>query len=111
MHRCREVCATAQRRVLGAGSDVHFARAGTEACETNAGAVMTRAMVSCCVEQPLQQVWPTLNARSLRCAPILDNEGRPLGVVHARDIARALIDEETHEEELLRDYVMGIGYR
>ena len=88
-----------------------LARVGTEACETNAGAVMTRAMVSCCVEQPLQQVWPILNARSLRCAPILDNEGRPQGVVHARDIARALLDEETHEEELLRDYVMGVGYQ
>jgi CBS domain-containing protein len=88
-----------------------LSRAGTEACETNAGAIMTKAMVSCRVEQPLQQVWPILNARSLRCAPILDDEGRPLGVVHARDIARALIDEETHQEELLRDYVMGIGYQ
>jgi len=88
-----------------------LARAGTEACETNAGAIMTRAMVSCRVEQPLQQVWPILNARSLRCAPILDDGGRPLGIVHARDVARALIDEETHEEELLRDYVMGIGYQ
>ena len=88
-----------------------LARAGKEACETNAGAIMTRAMVSCPVEQPLQQVWTTLNARSLRCAPILDDAGRPLGIVHARDIARALIDEEMHEEELLRDYVMGIGYQ
>ena len=88
-----------------------LARARTEACETNAGAIMTRAMVSCRVEQPLQQVWPILNARSLRCAPILDDGGRPLGIVHARDVARALIDEETNEEELLRDYVMGIGYQ
>ena len=86
-------------------------RAGKEASETNAGAIMTRAIVSCRVEQPLQQIWTILNARSLRCAPILDDEGRPLGVVHARDIARALLDEETHEEELLRDYVMGIGYQ
>ena len=88
-----------------------LARAGTEACATNAGAIMTKALVSCRVEQPLQQVWAILNAQSLRCAPILDDEGRALGVVHARDIARALLDEETHEEELLRDYVMGIGYQ
>ena len=67
-------------------------------------------MVLRTLRPPLPWARP-LNARSLRCAPILDNEGRPLGVVHARDIARALIDEETHEEELLRDYVMGIGYR
>ena len=88
-----------------------LARAGSEACETSAGAIMTRAIISCRVEQPLQQLWTILNPRSLRCAPILDDEGRPLGIVHARDIARALLDEETHEEELLRDYVMGIGYQ
>jgi CBS domain-containing protein len=88
-----------------------LARAGPEACATNAGAIMTKTLVSCRVEHPLQQVWTDLNAQSLRCAPILDDEGRPLGVVHARDIARALLDEETHEEELLRDYVMGIGYQ
>jgi CBS domain-containing protein len=88
-----------------------LARAGTEACDTNAGAIMTRSVVSCHVDQPLQQVWTIMNARALRCAPILDNEGRPQGVVHAREIARALLDEETHEEELLRDYIMGIGYQ
>jgi CBS domain-containing protein len=88
-----------------------LARAGAEACNTTASAIMTRSVVSCHVDQPLQQVWTAVNSRSLRCAPILDNEGRPQGVVHARDIARALLDEETHEEELLRDYVMGIGYQ
>jgi CBS domain-containing protein len=72
---------------------------------------MTKPVVSCRVEQPLQEVWTIMTARSLRCAPILDHEGRPQGVVHARDVALALLDEETHEEELLRDYVMGIGYQ
>lgn len=88
-----------------------LAQAGAEACNTNASTVMTRYVVSCHVDQPLQAVWTTVNSRSLRCAPILDNEGRPQGVVHARDIARALLDEETHQEELLRDYIMGIGYQ
>ena len=88
-----------------------LARARLARFTARAGAIMTRAIISCRVEQPLQQLWTILNPRSLRCAPILDDEGRPLGIVHARDVARALIDEETHEEELLRDYVMGIGYQ
>jgi CBS domain-containing protein len=88
-----------------------LARAGTEACDTSAGTIMTKSFFSCHVDQSLQQVWTIMNTRSLRCAPILDNEGRPQGVVHARDIARALLDEATHEEELLRDYVLGIGYQ
>ena len=88
-----------------------LAHAGPGACNTTAGAVMTKSVVSCHVDQPLQEVWTSMNVRSLRCAPILDKDGRPQGVVHARDIARALLDEETHEEELLRDYIMGIGYQ
>jgi len=76
-----------------------------------ASAIMTKSVVSCQVDQPLQQVWTILNARSLRCAPILDDEGRPQGVVHGHDLVRGLLDEETHEEELLRDYVTGIGYQ
>jgi CBS domain-containing protein len=88
-----------------------LAQAGAAACDTNASTIMTRSVVSCHVDQPLQEVWTAVNSRSLRCTPILDNEGRPQGVVHARDIARALLDEETHEEDLLRDYIMGIGYQ
>ena len=88
-----------------------LASAGPAACHTNAGAIMTTHIVSCHIEQPLQEVWTVLNARSLRCAPILDEVGQPQGVVHGHDLVRALLDEEAHEEELLRDYVMGIGYQ
>jgi predicted transcriptional regulator len=61
--------------------------------------------------QPLQQVWGVMNSRTLPCAPILDDDGRAQGVVHARDVAIALIDEVNYEEVLLRDYVMGVGYQ
>ncbi len=88
-----------------------LASEGAAACDVNAGAIMTTRIVSCHVDQPLQEVWTVLSARSLRCAPILDELGRPQGVVHGQDLVRALLDEETHEEELLRDYVMGIGYQ
>jgi CBS domain-containing protein len=88
-----------------------LARAGNAVFGLNAGAVMTAPVLSCRVEQTLQGVWTILNAQSFRCAPILDDEGRPQGVVHARDLALALLDEVTLEEELLRDYVLGIGYQ
>jgi CBS domain-containing protein len=84
---------------------------GTDVFNANAGAIMTASILSCHIDQAAQQVWESLNARSLRCAPVLDNDGRPQGVVHARDLALALLDEATHEEELLRDYVLGIGYQ
>jgi CBS domain-containing protein len=88
-----------------------LARDGAAACAVNACAIMTRRIVSCHVDQPLQQVWTVLSTRSLRCVPILDNVGRPQGVVHGLDLVRALLDEEAHEEASLRDYVMGVGYQ
>jgi CBS domain-containing protein len=82
-----------------------------DAIKMNTGAIMTSPVLSCRVDQPLQRVWETMNARSLRCIPILDDSGRPQGVVHARDLARALLDEVAEEEVLLRDYVLGVGYQ
>ena len=88
-----------------------FSRDRGDAVNTNAEAIMTQPVSSCHVEQTLQSVWATMGARGLRCTPVLDNSGRPQGVLHARDIARALLDEVANEEELLRDYVLGIGYQ
>jgi CBS domain-containing protein len=88
-----------------------IAGARVDAFNTNAGEMMSGSILSCHVDQTLQRVWEIMSARAFRCAPILDNDGRPQGVVHARDLASALLDEVTHEEELLRDYVLGIGYQ
>ena len=84
---------------------------GGDAHKMSTGAIMTGSVLSCHVDQALQRVWENMNARSLRSIPILDDSGRPQGVVHARDRARALIDEVTQEEGLLRDYILGVGYQ
>jgi CBS domain-containing protein len=88
-----------------------LAGARADAVKMNAGAIMTHAVLSCHVNQTLQRVWETMSTRSLRSVPILDDSGRPLGVVHARDLAHALLDEVNEEEVLLRDYVLGVGYQ
>lgn len=77
----------------------------------SAGTIMTTTMLSCHVDETLHRVWELMSGRSLRCAPVLDEDGRPQGIVHARDLALALLDEVTQEEALLRDYVLGIGYQ
>jgi CBS domain-containing protein len=84
---------------------------GVDLFNTSAGDVMTPTILSCHVDHTLQSVWDNLTSRALRCAPILDNAGRPQGIVHARDLARALLEEVTEEEALLRDYVLGVGYQ
>jgi CBS domain-containing protein len=88
-----------------------LATAGIDAVGFNAGAIMTEPLLTCHVDEYLQQVWAVMNSRTLPCAPILDDDGRAQGVLHARDVAIALIDEVNYEEVLLRDYVMGVGYQ
>jgi CBS domain-containing protein len=88
-----------------------FARERSHAAKATAEAVMTRPFLSCSEDQSLQSLWTTMSERNLRCIPVLDDAGRPLGIVYARDLARALLDEVTQEELLLRDYVLGIGYQ
>jgi CBS domain-containing protein len=88
-----------------------LATAGADALGFNAGAIMTKPVLSCHVDETLQQVWAVMNSLTLPCAPILDNDGRAQGVLHARDVAIALLDEVNYEEVLLRDYVMGVGYQ
>jgi CBS domain-containing protein len=88
-----------------------LATAGVDAMGFNAGAIMTKPLLTCHVDEYLQQVWAVMNSRILPCAPILDDNGRVQGILHARDVAIALIGEVNYEEVLLRDYVMGVGYQ
>jgi len=88
-----------------------LATAGADALGFNAGAIMTNPLLSCHVDEELQQVWAVMNSRTLPCAPILGDDGRAQGVLHARDVAIALLDEVNYEELLLRNYVMGVGYQ
>jgi CBS domain-containing protein len=98
--------------VVSSGDIVNaLSRDGTDAVNANAAALMTQPIRSCSPDETLQSIWNSMGAGCVRSIPVLDRAGRPLGVVHARDVARALLDEVTHEEVLLRDYVLGIGYQ
>ncbi len=88
-----------------------FAVAKEAAVKMSAGDVMTHPVLSCLVSQTLQGVWDTMNGHTVRSVPVLDDSGRPEGVVHARDLVRALFNEVDEEELLLRDYVLGVGYQ
>ena len=80
-------------------------------CTAAASAVMSRDVTSCHPHVPLKDVWDRMRKRGLKHVPVLDEEMRPIGVLDARQTVQALLEEVGHEEDLLRDYVMGVGYR
>ncbi len=78
---------------------------------TRAGDVMTREFTACAQEDLLSDVLAMMHSRGLIHVLLLGSEKQPLGVLNARDGLRVLLAAGNHEEELLRNYVMGIGYQ
>lgn len=78
---------------------------------TRAGDVMTRGFTACAPEDLLSDVLSMMHARGLVHVLMVRPDGKLLGVVNSRDGLRALLAAGNHEEALLRDYVMGIGYQ
>jgi len=80
-------------------------------CMVQAAAVMTRDVLLCEAKNMLHDVWTRMKERGLKNVPVVDPTSRPLGLLHARDILQVLLRESESDESLLRDYVMGVGYR
>jgi CBS domain-containing protein len=76
-----------------------------------ASAIMTENVVHCRPSDSLEEVWSSMKRRGFVHIPVVDQHVRPLGVVNARDALHALLGEVKDEQTLLRDYVMGTGYR
>lgn len=80
-------------------------------CTCAVATVMTREVLTCSPRDDLSEVWEKMRAQRIRNVPVLDEVGRPVGVVAAGDALQALLKETSSEERMLRDYVMGFGYR
>lgn len=81
------------------------------ACTTLCAQAMTTTVTSCAPDEMLQDVWATMKQNRLLCIPVVDDQRRPLGLLFASDALESLLSEVEYEEELLKDYVMCVGYR
>ena len=80
-------------------------------CTMAAAHVMTREVTFCRPSDRLHEIWSTVKQRALKNIPIVDQDNMPLGVLSARDLVRVLLEDTEHEESLLLDYIVNIGYR
>jgi CBS domain-containing protein len=78
---------------------------------SRAAEVMTPDFTVCAPEDALSDVLAQMHSRGLIHVLLVGVGSTPLGVVTARDGLRALLAAGNHEEALLRNYVMGIGYQ
>ena len=77
---------------------------------TRAGDVMTPEFTACAADDLLSDVLAMMHTRGLIHMVLMGPDKQPQGVLNARDGLRVLLAAGNHEEALLRNYVMGIGY-
>ena len=80
-------------------------------CTCAVATVMTRDIVLCTGADQLSDVSRRMKERHLKTIPVVDDDKRPVGVLTARAILRALLGDAEFDEAQLVDYVKGIGYR
>ena len=81
------------------------------ACRKTAAEIMVRDVAFCRETDLLSDVLSKMGLLGFVHFPVIDDEFKPIGIVNARDALRSLLADEVYEEALLRDYVMGVGYR
>jgi signal-transduction protein with cAMP-binding, CBS, and nucleotidyltransferase domain len=79
-------------------------------CTCPASTVMTAAVVVCHPGDWVKDVWSDMKSKEFKNIPVLDAASQPIGLLTARDVLQVLLQESENEEELLRDYVMCVGY-
>ena len=72
---------------------------------------MTGEVVTAKPTGRLADAWEVMKARGFKNIPVVDSDGKPCGVLNARDVLRHLWQEAQQEEDLLFNYIMNVGYR
>jgi CBS domain-containing protein len=79
-------------------------------CARVARDVMTAEVVACSPEDELRDVWARIKERQLRHLPVIDQNGRPITLLNARDVLLHLFEEVEFAEHEMRDYFLSVGY-
>ncbi len=74
-------------------------------CTANIDAIMTQDVASRQPDEPLRNIWSMMKAPGVKRIPIVDQGGKPIGIICARDALRSFLGEVENDEALLRDYL------
>ncbi|HET9716508.1 MAG TPA: CBS domain-containing protein [Pseudolabrys sp.] len=101
------------RRTAGvvSKSDIvrHLADVGVT--DTSIANLMSRNVRSCRREDDLYATWQRMAGQNLQNMPVLSAELVPVGVLDIRDALKVLFEQEEYQEQLLINYVAGVGYQ
>jgi CBS domain-containing protein len=74
-------------------------------------AVMVRDVAHCRTTDPLVDIWEIMKKRGFQRVPVVSGTHVPIGVLYSRDVLQGLLCDAQIEDEVLREYISGVGYR
>lgn len=84
-----------------------IAVAGSDLTSVAVGEEMTKSVIVCSLDDRIDQVRFIMKDRFVRQLPVVDDEGRMVGIVSIGDVSAHLIKEEAIEIKHLHDYIHG----
>ncbi|SRR5579872_6133048 len=82
-----------------------LARHGAAALQLEARAIMTREVVTCDPDDPIELVMATMTTGRIRHLPVT-RHGELLGLVSIGDVVKARLEETANETEALKAYIV-----
>ena len=82
-----------------------LARHGAIALDFEARQVMTREVVSCHPDDPIEHVMGLMTRGRFRHLPVVDH-GELIGLISIGDVVKARLEETRHETEALKAYIV-----
>jgi CBS domain-containing protein len=82
-----------------------LARHGAEALDLEVRQVMTRDVVTCHPDDPIERVMGLMTAGRFRHLPVQDR-GELIGLISIGDVVKARLEETQHETEALKAYIV-----
>jgi len=73
--------------------------------------IMRRDVATCRASDPLSDVLQAMKERGVHRIPVVDDKQGPVGIVYARDALQCLLEQVEIDDDLLRDFITGVGYR
>jgi CBS domain-containing protein len=87
----------------------HLARQG--GTDVDVGTVMSRDVVTGRMDEEVHELWRRMVERGVRSVPVVAETGVPVAVLTRRHVSDLLVAALENEDAMLKDYVMGVGYR
>lgn len=81
-----------------------FSRHGTAALDLEARQVMTRDVVTCHPDDPIEHVMSLMTSGRFRHLPVMERD-ELIGLISIGDVVKARLEETQHETEALKAYI------